>query len=232
MVISREDAVMESSDLSTSEDAFMTNYSMFDENTRVRNEETADFGRTLNGSLAFKHAPITIRTTTESDEVRPKRTSHPHKIASLNARSILKESNKNIRRLYLSYLRLSSLHIDILCLKEVSAFHTQSHLDEDHSLIVTRYVAIICLSKNLILKDKEVSLDQRAVASYTTNLSGDRVPSIVNIYAPAETMTRKLYYQKFMDIPFLHYITSEVPGFLLDGFHTNIQYLLLPTIPI
>ncbi|KAI8087071.1 hypothetical protein BDF21DRAFT_222749 [Thamnidium elegans] len=69
----------QSNDLSTFEDAAMMNDNMFDENVRDRNEETADFQRTLNGSLASKHAPITIRTTTETDEVRPKRTSRPRK---------------------------------------------------------------------------------------------------------------------------------------------------------
>ncbi|KAG2233294.1 hypothetical protein INT48_001606 [Thamnidium elegans] len=161
----------------------------------------------------------------------------PLRIASLNARRIFKESNKTIQRLYLSYLRSLSLHIDILCLQEVSAFHTQSHLNEEqlnyfqnylfpnHSFVVTKYVAIICLNKNLILKDEVVSLDQRAVASYVNSLSGDTVSSIVNIYAPAEIMARKLYYQNFMDIPFLHYITAEVPDFLLDDFNTNLSSL-------
>lgn len=161
----------------------------------------------------------------------------PLRIASLNARSIFKESNKTIQRLYLSYLRSSSLNIDILCLQEVSAFHTQSHLNNEqlnyfqnflfpnHSLIVTKYTAIICLNKNYILKDEVISLDQRTVALYVTNLSGDIVTSIINVYAPADTLARKIFYQNFMDIPFLHYITDEIPGFLLGDFNISLSSL-------
>lgn len=156
-------------------------------------------------------------------------------IASLNARSIFKDANKHNQRLFLNYLRFSSLRIDILCLQEVSAFHSQSHLTDDQllyfqkflfpnrSLIVTKHTAIICLNKNLLLQDSVISRDQRSMAAVVNTSSGDTIASIINMYAPADRTDRSAFFGSFLDLPLLNYINAEYPGFLLGDFNTNIN---------
>lgn len=158
----------------------------------------------------------------------------PIRIASLNTRSIFKDANKTNQRLFLSHLRSFSFHIDILCLQEVSAFHTQTRLTEEQiqhfqkflfpnrSLIVTKYTAIICLNKQLKLNDEVVSMDQRCMAANVTDLSGKTIASIINMYIPATPADRPSFIQQFMDLPFLNYITAEIPGFVLGDFNMNL----------
>ena len=54
----------------------------------------------------------------------------PIRIGSLNTRSIFKESHHPTQKEFISFLRHQSLHIDILCLQEVSSFYLQSHLTD------------------------------------------------------------------------------------------------------
>ncbi|KAI9349962.1 hypothetical protein BD770DRAFT_446075 [Pilaira anomala] len=209
----------------------------------------------ISGSSASKHAPSDIRSTMDVDP----HPSNSSKIAKGNSmvvdvvnddtiltqspnvtskfkspKNIFKVANKTNQRLFLSFLRSSSLHIDILCLQEVSAFHSQHSLTEEQQLyfqhflfpnrssVATKYTAIICLNNNLQLKDEVVSRDQRSIATHIINSSGDTVASIINIYAPASSTERSLFFTSFPDLPFLNYITTDFPGFILGYFNMSL----------
>ncbi|KAK4511675.1 uncharacterized protein ATC70_008591 [Mucor velutinosus] len=88
------------------------------------------------------------------------------KIGSLNTRSLFMQSNPTNFKEFSSYLRSSSLHLDILCLQEVSHFRSQSTLTESQvrsfsfafpncSLVVSKHCAIICLNSRYSLVDTE-----------------------------------------------------------------------------
>ena len=157
----------------------------------------------------------------------------PMRIASLNARSIFKDANRPMQKEYLSYLRSHSLHLDILCLQEVSSFHTQDHLtpmqyDHFHSFMfpslssaLTKYCAIICLNRSLVLDDISVSMDERVLTASVLTASGSLICKIVNLYAPASRSHRPSFYASFSSLPMFSSVDSD-PWLLLGDFNMNV----------
>ena len=157
----------------------------------------------------------------------------PTRIASLNARSIFKDANKNIQKQFISYLRSPSLKLDILCLQEVSAFNTQDHLSPDqiHSFqsfmfpsmpsIVTKYTAIICLNRSLCLDNVTVSMDQRVITASVVDASGTLVCNVTNIYAPADRSARVPFYDSLLTMPMFPSVSSA-PWLLVGDLNMDI----------
>ena len=137
----------------------------------------------------------------------------PIRIASLNARSIFKDANKQLQKQYVSYLRSSSLKLDILCLQEVSSFHTQEHLSTmqseyfhsfmfpSMSSVVSKHCAIICLNRSFILDNVCVSMDERIITASVLDSSGSLICQIINFYAPATRSDRPFFYASFSSLP-------------------------------
>lgn len=160
------------------------------------------------------------------------------RIASLNARSIFKDADKNIQRLFLSYLKSSSLSLDVLCLQEVSAFHGQDHLTEEqchyfrqflfpqYSVVFTKYCAVICLNRRLTLENAVVSLDERSIGvTVKDTITNSVLCSILNVYGPAQTAERLHFLDEFLASPLLHSFSEEFPCFFLGDFNLKIKQL-------
>ena len=97
------------------------------------------------------------------------------RIGTLNTRSIFKASYKTKRKEFSSFLRTFT-GVDILCLQEVSHFHSQVSLSDDQirsfsflfprcSFVVSKHCAIVCLKPGLSLDSTVVALDERFVAA-------------------------------------------------------------------
>ena len=72
----------------------------------------------------------------------------PCRIAFLNTRIIFKDAHGNIQQMFLYFLKSSSLSVDILCLQEVSAFHTTDHLTSDQCHRFTIHTYMLLTSSN------------------------------------------------------------------------------------
>jgi endonuclease/exonuclease/phosphatase family metal-dependent hydrolase len=160
------------------------------------------------------------------------------RIASLNARSIFKDADKNTQRLFLSYLKSSSLSLDLLCIQEVSSFHRQDHLTDEqchyfrtflfpqYPVVFTKYCAIICLNRNLILENAMVSLDERCIGVAVKDMvSNSLVCSILNVYGPAQRVDRFPFLENFMSSPLLSFAEGEVPCFLMGDLNLQVARL-------
>ena len=164
----------------------------------------------------------------------------PIRIASLNARSIFKDANKQLQKQYVSYLRSHSLKLDILCLQEVSSFTAQDHLSADqvhrfHSFmfpsmpaIVTKHCAIICLNRSLTLENVSISLDERVITASIMDQSGSLLCRLTNVYAPAQRSERLLFYDSFLSLPMFPSVGSD-PWLLLGDFNMDMSTVTLNT---
>jgi endonuclease/exonuclease/phosphatase family metal-dependent hydrolase len=159
-------------------------------------------------------------------------------MASLNARSIFKDADKNTQRLFLSYLKSSSLSLDILCLQEVSAFHRQDHLTQEQShyftnflfprcaVVFTKYCAIICLNQKYYLENAMISLDERCIGVTVMDKSNhSTVCTVINVYGPAQQHDRLPFLDTFMSLPQVHLVSDSLPSFLLGDFNLPLAEL-------
>lgn len=162
----------------------------------------------------------------------------PLRIASLNARSIFKDADRNTQRLFLSYLKSSSLSLDILCLQEVSAFHRQDHLTQEQrhyfinflfprcAVLFTKHCAIICLNHNYHLDNDIVSLDERCLSANVIDKSTNTtICTIINIYGPAQQADRLPFLDHFMSLPYVDLVSDLLPTFLLGDLNLQLANL-------
>ena len=160
------------------------------------------------------------------------------RIASLNARSIFKDANGNIQKMFLSFLKSSSLSVDILCLQEVSAFRHSPHLTPEQchkfttyifpncSTVFTKHCAIICLNPSLYLDDAIVSSNERCISATVINShTKSPVCSIINVYGPAQASERYSFLDYFMTLPFADQLTSDASTILLGDFNLQLAKL-------
>ncbi|KAI8968642.1 hypothetical protein BDB01DRAFT_733047, partial [Pilobolus umbonatus] len=98
------------------------------------------------------------------------------RIASLNARSIIKLSNPTIQRQYAKHLRSRDNNYDILCLQEVVSTTLVGHLSSDSITILqhlfptsnsifTKYCAIICINPRYTLCNEFITIDERCITA-------------------------------------------------------------------
>ena len=158
----------------------------------------------------------------------------PIRIASLNARSIFKDANKQLQKQYVSYLRSHSLQLDVLCLQEVSSFTAQDHLSADQvhrfhsfmfpsmSAIVTKHCAIICLNTSLTLENGSISMDERVITASVMDQSGSLLCHLTTVYAPAQRSERLIFYDSFHSLPMFPPVASD-PWILLGDFNMDMS---------
>ncbi|KAI9358051.1 hypothetical protein BD770DRAFT_456336 [Pilaira anomala] len=171
---------------------------MFEEDVQEKDTYTLSLG-----SSPSKHAPSDIRSNMDVDP-------HPYsssKIAKVNSTDVDILTDNTV------LTQSSNVTSSKFKSPKKSKYNTRQ--------VTTKYNAIICLNKNLQLKDEVVSRDQRSIATHVINSSGDTIVSIINIYAPASLTARSLFFTCFPDLPFLNYITADVPGFVLRDFNMS-----------
>jgi endonuclease/exonuclease/phosphatase family metal-dependent hydrolase len=155
------------------------------------------------------------------------------RIGSLNVRSIFMESNKNIQKEFASYLRARSLGVDILCLQEVSHFHSQSVLSDQQirsfsfffprcPFVVSKHCAIVCLKPGLSLDAAQVLLDERCVVATVKDAQHNVLCRVANIYAPAQSLDRPQFLQSFLSLALWSEV-SNTPWMLVGDFNIHLH---------
>ena len=157
------------------------------------------------------------------------------KIGSLNTRSLFMQSNPTTFKEFSSYLRSQSLHLDILCLQEVSQFRSQSTLTESQvrslsfafpncSLVVSKHCAIICLNSRFSLVDTEVLLDERCLVASVVDASSNVVCKVANIYVPAQSSDRPSFLSSFLSLSLWSNVFNT-PWMLMGDFNIHLHSL-------
>ena len=157
------------------------------------------------------------------------------KIGSLNTRSLFMQSNSTTFKEFSSYLRSSSLQLDILCLQEVSHFRSQSTLTESQirsfsfafpncSLVVSKHCAIICLNSRFSLVDTEVLLDERCLVASVVDASSNVVCKVANIYVPAQSSDRPSFLSSFLSLSLWSNVFNT-PWMLMGDFNIHLHSL-------
>ena len=154
------------------------------------------------------------------------------KIASLNARSIFKDANKNNQKTYTSHLRSRTLSLDILCLQEISAFHAQDHLNEEQSanrpnvptsaLIISKHCAIICINQNYKLTNEAITLDERCITATLVDSSESIICHVSNVYAPAQKIPRNQILSSLHELTMFERVHEE-PWLITGDFNTPLH---------
>ncbi|CDH54787.1 hypothetical protein RO3G_11686 [Lichtheimia corymbifera JMRC:FSU:9682] len=157
------------------------------------------------------------------------------RIASLNARSFLKEAQSQQQSQFTRNLRSHALNIDILALQEVSQTHTSSLTNQDishlHRLFpnssscFTKHCALICLSPSFTLSNTYVTIDQRCIIS-TICTSHGALCRIVVLYAFAERARRPEFFSSLLDLPC--FIDNSEPCLIIGDFNTHLHTTLDP----
>ena len=152
--------------------------------------------------------------------------------ASLNSRSSFKEADKSMQKTFIHHLRLRSLNIDILCLQEVSAFLTQTHLsaeqqDQFHSFmflysspLLSKQCTIIFLSLSLVLTNMSISLDERCIYASVCDLNYRLVCQVINVYALSQPADRLHFYDSFLSLPFVPEAPTD-PFLVISDFNMD-----------
>ena len=158
----------------------------------------------------------------------------PLRIGSLNARSIFKESSHSTRNAFISYLKSSSLNLDILCLQETSTLSRHAHLTEDQiqqftrfmfpgcSSIITKHTAIICLRSHLMLDSTLISMDERVVVASIIDQQQHTLCRVINAYVPAQNNARQDFLCSFLSLPFVQEVDMD-PWILVGDFNMNLH---------
>ncbi|CAO3611948.1 unnamed protein product [Mucor hiemalis] len=155
------------------------------------------------------------------------------RIGSLNARSMFKVSYKITQREFASYLRAQSLGLDILCLQEVSHFHSQVSLSDDQirsfsflfprcSFVVSKHCAIVCLKPGLSLADTDVALDERLVVASVMDAQQNVLCRVASLYVPVQSSDRPQFLDSFLSLS----LWSEVfntPWILAGDFNMRLH---------
>lgn len=162
------------------------------------------------------------------------------RIASLNARSVLKEANHNQyhqQSQFTRYLRSRHLNIDILALQEVSQTKAHSLTNQDlnrlHCLFpnssscYTKHCALICLNPRYTLHDTYVTPDQRCIVS-TICTSHGTLCRVVVLYANAEYRYRREFFSSILKLPC--FIDFQDPCFVIGDFNSHLHTRLPPGI--
>ncbi|KAK4521564.1 uncharacterized protein ATC70_007325 [Mucor velutinosus] len=145
------------------------------------------------------------------------------------------QSNPTNLKEFSSYLRSSSLHLDILCLQEVSHFRSQSTLTESQvrsfsfafpncSLVVSKHCAIICLNSRYSLVDTEVLLDERCLVASVVDASSNVLCKVANVYGPAQSSDRPSFISDFLSLS----VWSDVfntPWMVMGDFNIHLHSL-------
>ncbi|KAG1049516.1 hypothetical protein G6F43_008161 [Rhizopus delemar] len=190
-----------------------------------------------NGTLASKSAPYEsgLSMKVDTEEEMSTNTSHSakekqllikrHRIdtrsstkaqpsgAPVNSsalRDIFKEADKPIQKSSTHYFCSRSLHIDILCLQEVSSSRSQDHLTDDQchyfssfifsrcSALPTKHCAIICLNSSYSLINFSISVDERCITALAIDSINQPLCHIMSICAPAQPAERLTFYESFL----------------------------------
>ena len=143
------------------------------------------------------------------------------RIGTLNTRSIFKASYKTKRKEFSSFLRTFT-GVDILCLQEVSHFHSQVSLSDDQirsfsflfprcSFVVSKHCAIVCLKPGLSLDSTVVALDERFVAASVMDAQQNVLCRVASVYVPAQSSDRPQFLDSFLSLPLWSEV-SNTPG--------------------
>ncbi|KAI8373788.1 hypothetical protein BD560DRAFT_327804 [Blakeslea trispora] len=129
-------------------------------------------------------------------------------IATLNCRCLRKAHNPSSSNSFIRYLR--SLNIDMLCLQETHAADAQIMAQFDmlfntHSSLWSPHCGIVSLHRNLTICALP-SLAQADGRFLCASVASDTDPStpilhLLNIYAPAQSRPRQLFFQQLVDTP-------------------------------
>ncbi|KAI8382932.1 Endonuclease/exonuclease/phosphatase [Blakeslea trispora] len=151
-------------------------------------------------------------------------------IATLNCRGLRKAHNPSSSNSFIRYLR--SLNIDILCLQETHAADAQIMAQFDmlfntHSSLWSPHCGIVSLHRNLTIRALP-SLTHADGRFLCASVASDTDPStpilhLLNIYAPAQSGPRQLFFQQLVDTPPLMSLLyrPELPTFILGDFNFN-----------
>lgn len=132
------------------------------------------------------------------------------RIATLNTRSILGSHKQTNSQLLCRHLRSKETAIDILCLQDISASHTNTTLInsdisklqlffEKSPAIWAKETAIISLNLQLSLENSCISKDGRCIITDVVHIpTSSTVCKLVNIYAPPNYQNRPDFYQQLM----------------------------------
>ena len=154
------------------------------------------------------------------------------RIGTLNTRSIFKASYKTKRKEFSSFLRTFT-GVDILCLQEVSHFHSQVSLSDDQirsfsflfprcSFVVSKHCAIVCLKPGLSLDSTVVALDERFVAASVMDAQQNVLCRVASVYVPAQSSDRPQFLDSFLSLPLWSEV-SNTPWMLAGDFNMHLH---------
>lgn len=162
----------------------------------------------------------------------------PARVMSKKPCRIFKDANRNIQQMFLSHLKSSSLSLDILCLQEVSAFHTSPHLTSEQchrfntymfpncSTIFTKHCAIVCLNPSYHLDNDIVSPNERCIsASVIHNQTNSVACTIIDVYGPAQDSEKNSFLDYFITSPFVDLLLEDTTTILLGDLNLNLASL-------
>ena len=116
------------------------------------------------------------------------------RIATLNARSILKVANPQHQKSYTKYLRSKQLDLDIICLQEVTPHQptkdTSCQLTSKQSkrlemsfnnkdMIYTKHCAVICLNQKYHLTSSGIAKDGRCIFSTLIDTQNNNICNLI-----------------------------------------------------
>src|ERR1700756_4869685 len=134
------------------------------------------------------------------------------KIATLNTRSILGAQKKQQSKQLCTYLKSKNSAVDILCLQDISASHSNftvidsditalQHLFPNCEAIWEKRTAIIALNPQYKLTHSCITPDGRGIITdVLLSNSSTFICKIANIYAPANSQDRLIFYHKLLHL--------------------------------
>jgi len=155
------------------------------------------------------------------------------RIATLNARSIIKVSNTKTSKHFTNYLRSKTHQYDIICLQEVISANSAEHLSENHlkslcylfpnsSAVYTKHCAIICLNPKLKLINEFITFDERCINATVINGNSETLFHITTIYAPAQPQERLIFFNNLHSLPSFGDMSNlNEPWFYLGDFNIS-----------
>lgn len=156
------------------------------------------------------------------------------RIATLNARSILKVASPNTQKSFTKYLRSKLLNIDILCLQEVAhirSHHANQHLTEEQqqrleyifpncATIFSQHCAIIILNHQYSFLNETITRDERCISTSIVNAENKRLYKIVTVYAPSQHHARVPFLNSLLQLPF--WSDTSTPLILLGDLNIHL----------
>jgi len=167
------------------------------------------------------------------------------RIATLNARSILKVANPQHQKSYTKYLRSKHLDLDIICLQEVTPHQptteTSCQLTSKQSkrlemsynnkdMIYTKHCAVICLNQKYHLTSSGITKDGRCIFSTLIDTQNNNICNLITWYAPADYKERKILYDQILQLPIMYSPPTDL--IILGDFNLHIGTKIRTIIPI